>query len=124
MISEMSLQDFLKMKSEKIEKNDFDEIVRRRSMRPVKSLLSDVWGEADHSVRLKSGGKADAESMYRQLESFSRICDSVYINSQATKGLIYELMVAEWEIYDFTIWENQFGNNRKSTMLWFNDLLR
>lgn len=123
MIQEMSLQDFLAMKTKEIEENNFDEVVRQRSTRPVKSLLSDVWGEADHSVRLKNS-KADADSLNRQLASFSRICNSVYINPQATKGLIYELMVAEWEIYDFTVWKNQFGNNQKSSMLWFNGLLK
>lgn len=96
--------------------------MKKRSERPIKSLMSDVWGEAEHSVRLKD--KASVEDMENQLKSFSRICDSVYINPKATKGLIYELMVAEWEIYDFTVWNNEFGNNKKSVMLWFNGMLK
>ncbi|MBR5376218.1 MAG: hypothetical protein IK139_02955 [Lachnospiraceae bacterium] len=40
---------------------------------------------------------------------------------KASEGIKWELKIAEWELYDFVLWDNLFRNTRKSVTLWFDE---
>ena len=91
------------------------------SNRTFFSQMSDVWGEANKAVEISGEGRTD--KLIQQLKVFSEICSIIYVNPNITDGAKYELREAEWELYDFCIWNNELLNTPKSVMKWFDQWL-
>ena len=85
------------------------------------SQMNDVWGEANKAVESSSEGRTD--KLIRQLKVFSDICSIIYMNPNITDGAKFELREAEWELYDFCLWDNELHNTPKSVMRWFDQWL-
>ena len=85
------------------------------------SQMNDVWGEANKAVEISSEGRTN--KLIRQLKVFSEICSIIYMNPNITDGAKYELREAEWEIYDFCLWNNELHNTPESVMKWFDQWL-
>ena len=84
----------------------------------------DIWGEVDASLSLYDKwkkGKASREDVLSQLECVHNCCYTVYSDSKDSDGIKWELKIAEWELYDFILWNNEFMNNRRSITLWFDE---
>lgn len=115
-----SLQEYLK--KEFINPFQSDEVLINRQKASYREQLLEVWGEMNNSLsaykRMKKK-KTTKESLIRQLESFHRCCYVVYSDEKNSEGLKYELRVAEWELYDFILWNNEFHNTKKTVTLWF-----
>lgn len=111
-------------------KNDFtkpnidDRIIEGRHKNSLHRQLLDVWGEVDGVMSLYDKWKkkkASLEDVISQLECVHNCCYTIYSDPKATDGIKWELKVAEWELYDFILWDNTFKNNRKSVTLWFDE---
>jgi len=49
------------------------------------------------------------------------MCIDIKYMHKATEGAKWELKFAEWELYDFILWDNELKNSRKSVTLWFDE---
>ena len=100
------------------------EVLKMRQSRTLYRQMMDVWGEMSGSVesykKLKKK-KLTKEELFDQLRAFHRICCTVYSSSNITDGAKWELKVAEWELYDFMLWNNEFHNTIKSVTYWFDE---
>ena len=85
------------------------------------SQMNDVWGEANKAVEISCEGKT--EKLTQQLKVFSEICSIIYSSPNISDGAKYELREAEWELYDFCIWNNELQNTSDSVMRWFDQWL-
>lgn len=100
------------------------EILEGRHAHGLHRQLLDVWGEVDSALSLYDKwkkGKAERKDVEEQLECVHNCCYTIYSDAKASEGIKWELMVAEWELYDFVLWDNFFGNTRKSVTLWFDE---
>lgn len=120
--TKISLEEFIKKDPEK---PDIDpEIIKSRQQKHLHRQLLDVWGEVDSSLALYDKWKkkkASKEDVISQLECVHNCCYTIYSDPKATDGIKWELKVAEWELYDFILWDNLFRNTRKSVTLWFDE---
>ncbi len=120
--SPVGLRDFI---NKDIEKPDIsDDILKSRHKNSLHRQLLDIWGEVDASLSLYDKwkkGKASREDVLSQLECVHNCCYTVYSDSKDSDGIKWELKVAEWELYDFILWNNEFMNNRRSITLWFDE---
>ncbi len=98
------------------------DIIRMRQSKNIYSIMLDVWGEMSGTVeaykKLRKK-KLSPEDFQNQIEAFHRICCTVYSSPNVTPGAKWELKVAEWEIYDFVLWNNEFHNTIKTVTNWF-----
>ena len=120
--SPVGLRDFI---NKDIEKPDIsDDILESRHKNSLHRQLLDIWGEVDASLSLYDKwkkGKASREDVLSQLECVHNCCYTVYSDSKDSDGIKWELKIAEWELYDFILWNNEFMNNRRSITLWFDE---
>ncbi len=120
--SPIKLEDFIKKEPEV---PDIDRaILEGRHKNSLHRQLLDVWGEVDSSLSLYDKwkkGKASKEDVLSQLECVHRCCYTIYSDGKASKGIKWELKIAEWELYDFILWDNYLQNTRKSVTLWFDE---
>lgn len=117
-----TLDDFINKEPEKPSIND--EILKQRHNNSLHRQLLDVWGEVDSSLSLYDKwkkGMADKTDLESQLECVHNCCYTIYSDPKASEGIKWELKIAEWELYDYTLWDNQFKNSRKSVTLWFDE---
>ena len=118
----ITLEEFLK---DDPVKPDIDErIIEGRHKNSLHRQLLDVWGEVDGVMSLYDkwkNKKASLEDVISQLECVHNCCYTIYSDPKASEGIKWELKVAEWELYDFILWDNSFRNNRKSVTLWFDE---
>ena len=118
----ISLEDFIKKEPEK---PDIDKaILDARHKKDLHKQLLDVWGEVDASMALYDKYKkknTDREDLLSQLECVHNCCYTIYSDDKASDGIKWELKVAEWELYDFILWDNYLRNTRKSVTLWFDE---
>ncbi len=99
-------------------------VLKGRHQNSLHRQLMDVWGEVDSSLALYDKwkkGKADIEDVKAQLECVHNCCYTIYSDPKASEGIIWELKIAEWELYDFVLWDNQFKNTRKTVTTWFDE---
>ena len=122
--------DFTKMSREEYMKKepevpDMPEaIINHRHEKSFHRQMLDVWGEVDGALALYDKWKkkkATKEDVLKQLESVHNCCYVVYSDSKATEGAKWALKFAEWELYDFVLWDNELKNSRKSVTLWFDE---
>ena len=91
---------------------------KRQEMVDSRSIfysLIDLYGEAN-----KLATSTNDESLEKQLESCHKLFNLIRHHKDCTEGMEYELKITEWSLYDFYSGKNQFHNNRKSIMSWFN----
>lgn len=101
-----------------------ENILAHRHSKDLHHQLLDVWGEVDSALSIYDRwkkGKADEKDVKEQLECVHNCCYTVYSDEKASEGIKWELKVAEWELYDFVLWDNSFKNNRRSVTLWFDE---
>ncbi|MDR0248240.1 MAG: hypothetical protein LBI44_01035 [Oscillospiraceae bacterium] len=79
------------------------------------SQMNDVWGEANRAV---TGGYT-GDSLARQMDLVSKICLRIYSNPEIANDIKCELRQAEWQLYDFCLWDNVSCNDSISVMYWF-----
>lgn len=120
--SKVSYDDFMKREPEV---PDIDPLIlKNRQSHDLHRQLLDVWGEVDSSLSLYDKwkkGQADRTDLEKQLECVHNCCFVIYSDEKASKGIKWELKVAEWELYDFILWDNRFNNNRKTVTIWFDE---
>ena len=120
--SRIGLKEFIENESERPEINR--EILEARHKNDVHRQLMDVWGEVDASLALYDKwkkGKATKEDVISQLECVHNCCYTIYSDDKDSDGIKWELKVAEWELYDFVLWDNEFNNSRKTVTCWFDE---
>lgn len=120
--TKISYEDFMKKKPEVPDLNP--EILKNRQSHDLHRQMLDVWGEVDSALILYDKwkkGKAERTDLEEQLECVHNCCFVIYSDDKASAGIKWELKVAEWELYDFTLWDNRFKNNRKTVTLWFDE---
>ena len=81
-------------------------------------LMMDVWGEANKVIEIFQ--TKNTEAILKQLSNFHDVCNIIYLNDDIDDEVKWELKVAEWEIYDYCLWDNEFQNDSSSIMRWFN----
>ncbi len=120
--TKISLESFLQ---KDYEKPDIDSaIIVARQNHSLHRQLLDVWGEVDSTMQLYDKckkKKANIEDVQEQLESVHNACYTIYSNPRVTEGAKWELKVAEWELYDFILWDNTWNNTRKTVTGWFDE---
>ena len=79
--------------------------------------MMDVWGEADKVI--KTHEKSNTEEIIKQLSNFHDVCNIIYLNENIDDNVKWELKVAEWELFDYCLWDNLFKNDSVSVMKWF-----
>ena len=77
----------------------------------------DIWGEANKV--LQAYKKSNTDNIIKQLRNLHDVCNIIYINDSIDENIKWELKVAEWELFDFCLWDNQFQNDSVSVMKWF-----
>ena len=100
------------------------DILQGRHKNHLHRQLLDVWGEVDASMSLYDRwkkNKISKEDLMSQLECVHNCCYTIYSDPKASDGIKWELKVAEWELYDFMLWDNLFKNSKKSVTLWFDE---
>ncbi|MBQ9606240.1 MAG: hypothetical protein IJV16_03600 [Lachnospiraceae bacterium] len=120
--SPVSMEDFINTEAQ-IPQID-PVIIKGRQQNSLHRQLLDVWGEVDASLSIYDKwkkGKALKEDLLAQLDCVHNCCYTIYSDEKASDGIKWELKVAEWELYDFTLWDNFLQNNRKSVTLWFDE---
>ncbi len=120
--SQVGLKEFIKKEPEKPDIND--RILEARHKKSLHKQLLDVWGEVDASLALYDKWKkrrATKEDVLAQLECVHNCCYTIYSDTKDSDGIKWELKVAEWELYDFVLWDNMLKNNRKTVTLWFDE---
>lgn len=115
-----TLENFLKIEFE----NPFQssETLLYRHVNSYHKQMLDVWGEMSNSLslyKMVKKKKATMEDLMNQLNSFHRCCYVVYSDEKNSEGLKWELRIAEWELYDFILWNNEFHNTEKTVTTWF-----
>ena len=120
--SKRELNEFVNM--DPVKPQIDEAILAARHSKNLHRQLLDVWGEVDVAMALYDKwkkGKATLDDVKSQLECVHKCCYTVYSDTKANKWAIWELKVAEWELYDFILWDNEFHNTRKSVTLWFDE---
>ena len=79
--------------------------------------MMDVWGEAEKVI--KSFEKSNNDDVIKQLSNFHDVCNIIYLNENIDDNVKWELKVAEWELFDYCLWDNLFHNDSVSVMKWF-----
>ncbi|MDR0221124.1 MAG: hypothetical protein LBI54_06960 [Lachnospiraceae bacterium] len=79
--------------------------------RPLLAQLMDISIEVEKMINNKAT---------EQLEQIHNICTLIYANANILEGTKYELKVAEWELWDYLCWDNEWNNDDKSIMQWWN----
>ena len=118
----VSLNEFIEKEPEKPDISP--EILKSRHSHSLHRQLLDVWGEVDSAMSLYDKwkkNKATKEDLLSQLECVHNCCYTIYSDIKSSPGIKWELKVAEWELFDFTIWDNLFRNKRNTVTLWFDE---
>ena len=79
--------------------------------------MMDIWGQA--SSVIKEYENDNAEAVKHELSNFSNLCCIIYANQNISEGAKWELNIAEWELMDFCLWDNEWNNDAVSVMKWF-----
>jgi len=114
-MKKMTLEDFI-VKPHDEPKWDLDSLKKLMDRNFVLQMM-DVWGEADKVIQAYKNNKK--ENILKQLSNFHDVCNIIYLNENIDEKIKWELKVAEWELYDFCLWENLFQNDATSVMKWF-----
>lgn len=125
-MDKINLDDFIKKDYDEdiIDKIPSD-ILESWHNRTIYSQLLDVWGEANRAFEMWKDFKAkknkyQLKDIEDQLDNMNRLCNIIYHDNSVTDGMKYELKVAEWELYDFCLWNNIRKYNKNNIMSWFN----
>lgn len=127
-IEKISYNDFMNMK---FDINDIDkELLDFWYKRSRQSIMLDIYGGADEIISIckktpKFKDRINNKNNYKdailtQLKSFHRVCRIIYNNPNITSGLKWEVKVAEWEMLDYILWNNERNYNINTIMEWFN----
>ena len=92
--------------------------------------MMDIWGEVDKTrknyIVWKSIPDEDAEQKNHRFEvflnslKFVRECIAVVKeNNHFEEKVKKTFRIAEWELYDFFFWDNEFGNTAETVTRWF-----
>jgi hypothetical protein len=111
----VTLDDFVIQPTEapKWDAISLDELMNRNLL----LQMMDIWGEADKAVQAYLS--SNTEATVKQLSNFHDVCNIIYSNPSIDNDTKWELKVAEWELYDFCLWDNSFHNDSSSVMKWF-----
>jgi hypothetical protein len=114
-MKKLSLEEFL-VQPHDIPKWDSDSLKELMGRNFIYQMM-DVWGEADKAVQTHQ--TKNTEAILKQLSNLHDVCNIVYINDDISDDVKWELKVAEWEIFDYCLWDNEFQNDSASIMRWF-----
>ena len=86
--------------------------------------LIDLWDEVDNTVRLYEKYKTtkiEQDKLYfmEQLKCVTRDCLIICSDPKISNGFKFELKIAEYELYDYMLYDNLFNNTSESVMYWF-----
>ena len=117
MITQVTLSEFIKIELSSDHNYDWD-------VRPFESHMSDVWGEANRVIKYyiqwrQEQTPAAHNKLILQINLFHDICSMIYANSTIVDDGKFELKIAQWELYDYVLWENSLKNDDKRVMRWF-----
>ncbi len=117
------------------EKTEFEEFVRNTDAEDEKikkewfdrsfyAQMMDIWGEADRLRNYKIDyDRAKTKEAYNRMEKqgelFHHLCNTIYLNPKSSVGQKWELKCAEWELYDFVFWDNEWNNSAETVTSWF-----
>lgn len=119
-IPKTTLNDFINDFIFKINLDEIDEEKANKwHSRSFYSQMMDVWGEVDKTINAYKENRSE-EDILTHLNLVSKLCSIVYLDPKVLNGAKYELRVAEWELYDFLFWDNEFHNTVDTIMNWFN----
>ena len=101
-----------------------DKIKREWWERNFYAQMMDIWGEADRlrNYKLEYDSNKSEESykrMEKQADLFHHLCNTIYLNPESSYGQKWELKCAEWELYDFVFWDNEWNNTAETVTSWF-----
>ena len=118
-MNKLSWQDFIKVDLTSDVDYSWD-------VRPFVSHMSDVWGEANRVIQYfdewrNEDTNDNHEKFLCQISFFHDVCANIYANNTVFEEGKFELKLAQWELYDYCLWDNTFGNNSKSVMRWFDE---
>ena len=80
--------------------------------------LSVLWSSA-MSINDLAKTKEAYNRMEKQGELFHHLCNTIYLNPKSSVGQKWELKCAEWELYDFLFWGNEWNNSAETVTSWF-----
>ena len=123
-MEKMSLDEFLKSddSAQVVSAIDPDVLASRHNTSLYRQLM-DIWGEANHSMDIwkdykKKRKKGRYPDLLGQLEAFHKVCCIVYSNPNVNIYAKKTLRIAEWELYDFILWDNELYNKFRSLVIW------
>jgi hypothetical protein len=79
--------------------------------------MQDIYGEAFRVIKFYSTGNTELK---KQWDVFDMFCNMTYLAPRTTAGERETLKIAAWEIYDYVFGKNEFKNDSKTAMRWFN----
>jgi len=117
MITQVDFLTFMKTDLSSEHNYDWD-------VRPFESHMSDVWGEANRIIKYHIQWKqeqtsASHDKLISQINLFHDLCSMIYANATIIDDGKFELKIAQWELYDYVLWENSLNNNDKNVMRWY-----
>jgi hypothetical protein len=114
-MKKLSLDEFI-VQPQDSPKWDLDSLNELMSRDFVFQMM-DVWGEANKAIQIHQTN--NTEAILKQLLNLHDVCNIVYFNDNIHNDVKWELKVAEWEIFDYCLWDNEFQNDSDSVMKWF-----
>ena len=89
--------------------------------------MMDVWGEVDKARNMYVAWKDADEgnkneklaSFFKELRFVRECIDVVKNNNDFNEKVKETFRIAEWELYDFFFWDNEFGNTIETVTRWF-----
>ena len=79
--------------------------------------MNDIWAIASSIIEFHKAN--DKDNIIILLEKLSNLCNIIYNDPETDEGKKWEICYAEWELYDFCLWDNSMNNNYNSVMRWF-----
>lgn len=113
----ISLEDYekgkydLKMDDLSLDKEDVDFWLSRNFY----LQMMDIWGEVD---KLKSLSGDDLIYQINRIREYMTIVKYSIKNDFSESGK-QTLRIAEWELMDFYLWNNEFHNTKETVSRWF-----
>ena len=112
-MKKMTLDEFLEYEEQSEISNTWDSWHNRSLF----AKMMDIWAAADEVVKIYN---QDKSSLLHQISNLHDLCRQIYSSYKYSYGFKWELKIAEWELYDFCLWDNTFQNTADTIMKrWF-----
>ena len=106
------------------EKRFSDEDIKNLKNENFYYQMLDVYGEDERAKHLwkkyQDIDNSDLRKLLeKQLQLISKLCFVVYFDPAIEVAYKESLRLAEWELYDFYLWDNEFNNTVDTVETWF-----